>query len=216
MGWLPPASAPPSGPYPKTGPERLDVDELNRSGEILARSDSLAEAVATARRGDARGWDALFERFHADVHAYALARLGNWAAAEDVTQETFVAAVSSIRNLRDARTPAVQAWFLHICRHKLVDHLRRKSRQERHAEVGAPTVSDPVRIVEERQLAREMRESMEQLTEDQRDILVRRFVLDQSLEDVAAGTGRTVGAVKSMQHRALAALERILAARRAA
>jgi RNA polymerase sigma-70 factor (ECF subfamily) len=50
------------------------------------------------------------------------------------------------------------------------------------------------------------------LKEDQRDVLVRRFVLDQSLEEVAAGTGRSVGAVKSMQHRGLAALRRILPA----
>ena len=73
----------------------------------------------------------LFERFHADVHAYALARLGDWAGAEDVTQETFVAAVGSIRNLRDGREPVVQAWLLHICRHKVVDHVRRTVRQRR-------------------------------------------------------------------------------------
>jgi DNA-directed RNA polymerase specialized sigma24 family protein len=54
---------------------------------------------------------------------------------------------------------------------------------------------------------------MDDLTEDQRDILIRRFVLDQSLEDVAAGTGRRVGAIKSMQHRALATLARRLPGR---
>jgi RNA polymerase sigma-70 factor (ECF subfamily) len=54
------------------------------------------------------------------------------------------------------------------------------------------------------------------LTEDQRDIVVRRFVLDQSLEDVAATTGRTVGAVKSMQRRALETLRRALRPKRVA
>ena len=48
-----------------------------------------------------------------------------------------------------------------------------------------------------------VRTAMVHLTEDQRDVLIRRFVLDQSLEDVASTTKRTVGAVKSMQHRAL-------------
>ncbi len=51
---------------------------------------------------------------------------------------------------------------------------------------------------------------MAELTEDQRDILVRRFVLDQSLEEVASTTRRSVGAVKSLQHRALEAVRRAL------
>jgi RNA polymerase sigma-70 factor (ECF subfamily) len=51
---------------------------------------------------------------------------------------------------------------------------------------------------------------MEELTEEQREVLLRRFVLDQSLEQVAKATRRRVGAVKALQHRALAALERRL------
>ena len=155
----------------------------------------------------------LFERFHPDVHAYALARLGDWTAAEDVTQDTFVAAVRSIRSLRDDREPAVQAWFLHICRHKVLDHIRRRRRDDRPLALTAAAAPDPASVAESNLHAGEMRVAMEELTEDQRDILVRRFVLDQSLEDVAAATSRSIGAVKSLQHRALATLERILARR---
>lgn len=153
----------------------------------------------------------LFERFHPQVRAYALARLGDWTAADDVTQDTFVAAVRSIKTLRDDREPAVEAWFLHICRHKVVDHLRRRRRHERVVGPSEPP-PDPTLLIDARIRAAQMRVAMEELTEEQRDILIRRFVLDHSLEDVAAATGRTVGAVKSMQHRALATLERILAA----
>jgi DNA-directed RNA polymerase specialized sigma24 family protein len=96
-------------------------DESLRGGETLAEPNRLSHAVDAAQRGEARGWTELFERFHPDVHAYALARLGDLTAAEDVTQDVFVAAVRSIRTLRDRREPAVQAWFLHICRHKVMD-----------------------------------------------------------------------------------------------
>ena len=51
---------------------------------------------------------------------------------------------------------------------------------------------------------------MTHLTDEQQDILVRRFVLDQSLENVALTTRRSLGAVKSMQHRALESLRRAL------
>ena len=153
----------------------------------------------------------LFERFHGDVHAYALARLGDWAGAEDVTQEVFVAAVGALRRLRDRREPAVQAWFLRICRHKVADHIRRLSRQRRAHGEGRLDAADPEQIVLSRLRGAELRRALDRLTGEQRDILIRRFVLDQSLEDVAAGTSRSVGAVKSLQHRALAALERRLA-----
>jgi Sigma-70, region 4 len=71
----------------------------------------------------------------------------------------------------------------------------------------------PAATATQRAEAAEVRRAMDDLTEDQRDILIRRFVLDQSLEDVAAGTGRRVGAIKSMQHRALATLARRLPGR---
>jgi len=194
----------------------LLFDETDRDGADLADTTSLAEAVEAAQRGEARGWSALFERFYPDVHSYALARLGDLTAAEDVTQDVFVAAVTSIKTLRDRREPAVQAWFLHICRHKVIDHIRRGTRQRGLTFDAAPHVGDPGAIAEAHLEADRVREAMVELTEDQRDILVRRFVLDQSLEDVASTTRRTIGAVKSMQHRALESLRRALNRERAA
>ena len=191
-------------------------DEFHSGGENLAETNRLTQAVEAARRGEARGWDALFERFYPDVHSYALARLGDVTAAEDVTQDVFVAAVTSIRTLRDTREPAVQAWFLHICRYKVIDHIRRGSRQRGFALDTSVTWTDPGAVAELNLEADRVRAAMLVLTEDQRDILVRRFVLDQSLEDVAATTRRTVGAVKSMQHRALELLRRALRPKRAA
>jgi RNA polymerase sigma-70 factor (ECF subfamily) len=194
----------------------LIFDEFHRGGDNLAESNRLTQAVEAARRGEAPGWDALFERFYPDVHSYALARLGDLTAAEDVTQDVFVAAVTAIRTLRDPREPAVQAWFLHICRYKVIDHIRRGSRQ-RGFDLDAPVMwADPGAVAELNLEANRVRAAMVVLTEDQRDIVVRRFVLDQSLEDVAATTGRTVGAVKSMQHRALESLRRALRPKRVA
>ncbi len=191
-------------------------DETNRDGATLPGTTSLAQAVEAAQRGEARGWTALFERFYPDVHAYALARLGDLAAAEDVTQEVFVAAVTSIKTLRERSEPSVQAWFLHVCRHKVIDHIRRSSRQRELTLDAPPPLGDPGAIAEANLEADGVRSAMAELTEDQRDILVRRFVLDQSLEEVASTTRRSVGAVKSLQHRALESLRRALSRRRAA
>ncbi|MGA8666668.1 MAG: RNA polymerase sigma factor [Candidatus Dormiibacterota bacterium] len=214
----------PTGPSDRFGATRIPdaisadliFDESDSGGASLAETNRLAQAVEAAQRGEAHGWNALFERFYPDVHAYALARLGDLAAAEDVTQEVFVAAVTSIKTLRDRREPAVQAWFLHICRHKVVDHIRRGSRQRGLALDAGPPGADPGAIAEMNMEADRVRTAMVHLTEDQRDVLIRRFVLDQSLEDVASTTKRTVGAVKSIQHRALESLRRALSPKRAA
>ncbi|HVC05161.1 MAG TPA: RNA polymerase sigma factor [Candidatus Acidoferrales bacterium] len=192
-------------------------DESLRGGETLAEPNRLSHAVEAAQRGDAHGWSELFDRFHPDVHAYALARLRDLTAAEDVTQEVFVAAVHSIRSLRDRREPAVQAWFLHICRHKVMDHFRQNKRREATYFASPPAVQpDPSTIAETALESARVSRAMAELTDEQQDILVRRFVLDQSLDDVASTTGRSVGAVKSMQHRALESLRRVLDRTRAA
>jgi RNA polymerase sigma-70 factor (ECF subfamily) len=189
----------------------LIFDESERGGESLADPNHLAHAVAAAQRGEGQGWTALFERFYPDVHAYALARLGDLTTAEDVAQDVFVAAVTSIRTLRDKREPAVQAWFLHVCRHKVIDHIRREQRFRGNG-IGPERTPDPdpSAIAETNVEAVRVRAAMTHLTDEQQDILVRRFVLDQSLEDVASTTRRSLGAVKSMQHRALESLRRAL------
>jgi RNA polymerase sigma-70 factor (ECF subfamily) len=191
-------------------------DESVRGGDSLANPNRLAQAVEAARWGEAQGWTPLFERFYPDVHAYALARLGDLTAAEDVAQDVFVAAVTSIQGLRDPRGPAPQAWFLHICRHKVIDHIRRSSRHPTGAVRVEPAPDpDPSVIAETNLESQRVRAAMTRLTDEQQDILVRRFVLDQSLENVAATTRRSLGAV-SMQHRALESLRRALDPRRVA
>jgi RNA polymerase sigma-70 factor, ECF subfamily len=192
-------------------------DESERGGESLADPNRLEQAVDAARRGEGQGWTALFERFYPDVHAYALARLGDLTAAEDVAQDVFVAAVTSIKGLRDPREPALQAWFLHICRHKVIDHIRRLNRHPGGAVRFEPAPDpDPSAIAETNLESQRVRAAMTRLTDEQQDILVRRFVLDQSLENVAATTRRSLGAVKSMQHRALESLRRALDPKRVA
>jgi RNA polymerase sigma-70 factor, ECF subfamily len=165
-------------------------------------------AVEAASRGDASGWNWLFDRYHRVVLRYAMGRLGDLAAAEDVTQEVFVAAVHAIGRLRDRSEPGIEGWLLGIARNKAIDRVRRLGR-ERLAGGHAEVTADAAELVVSRITAAELRIAIEELSTDQREVVLRRFVLDQSLEQVAAATGRPIGAVKSMQHRALASLARI-------
>ena len=172
---------------------------------------SMTAAVEAAGRGDHAAWDFLFDRYHALVRRYALARLGEAAAADDVAQECFVAAVGALHRLRERSEQGVEAWLLGIARFKIADRVRAAQRERRLPALttAAPPAADAGELAVSRIHVAEVREAMQRLSPDQREVIERRFLLDQSLEEVAAATGRRVGAVKSLQHRALAALARI-------
>jgi RNA polymerase sigma-70 factor (ECF subfamily) len=187
-------------------PDALDIS-------VNAPEPSVAvDLVDAALRGHAWGWDGLFDRFYPSVHRYALARTGDRTAAEEIAQEVFVAAVGTLQRLRERSEAGIEGWFVAIARNKLADRARRRARDER---LPAPldaeaTAADAADVATANLAVAELRAAMEELTEEQRDVLVRRFVLDQSLDQVASATGRGVGAIKAMQHRALAALAKRL------
>jgi len=170
------------------------------------------ELVERAKNGDGKALDALLAQHLPMVYRFVSMRLGaDRANLDDVVQETLIAAASSIESLRAERDGAVPAWFLTIARHKVADHFRRSPM--RTEELGLQTATegpDVQEIVTERDRDRRLREAMRDLTPDQEEVLVLRFVLGFDLDQTAAITGRTPGAVKSLQHRGLASLEKLL------
>jgi len=183
---------------------------MNTAAVLLGGDDSARRAVRLARHGDPEGGDWLFDCYHRFVLRYAIGRLGDIDLAEDVTQEVFVAAVTSIHTLRGDASSAIEGWLLGIARHKIIDRRRRLASDARR-EV-APASSPPADAAEvaiQRLSVAEVRRAMDRLSDAQREVVTRRFVLDQSLEEVAASMRKPVGAVKSLQHRALASLLRL-------
>jgi RNA polymerase sigma-70 factor (ECF subfamily) len=101
----------------------------------------------------------------------------------------------------------LRRWVFTIAHNRVIDARRRASRRPAIAGDDVPDVAfDPQdEAVDPALLA-----ALDRLTDEQREVVVLRFVADLALEDVARITGRTAGAVKAMQHRALEALARIL------
>lgn len=192
-----------SATYPRTP---RTSDEM-----AVADSGSLAAAVAAASRGEAEGWDRLVDRFYGVVRRYAMARLGDSDVADEIAQEVFMAALTGISRLRAHQEPIVEAWFLGIAKNKIAQRARQRRPVEMPSLPGP--VHDACEITMTRIEASRVRRALEELTEDQRDVLVRRFVLDHSLQQVATATGRRLGAVKALQHRGLSALSRHLGRR---
>ncbi|HWJ61131.1 MAG TPA: sigma-70 family RNA polymerase sigma factor [Acidimicrobiales bacterium] len=100
----------------------------------------------------------------------------------------------------------LRRWLFTIARNRVIDARRRRSRRPRTVALG----SHDVEVDAPDEPDEELIAAMGALTDEQREVIALRFIADLPLEDVAHLTGRTVGATKSMQHRALDQLARRL------
>lgn len=125
---------------------------------------------------------------------------------EDLLGEVFLQAARDIRRFRGSDDD-MRRWVLAIARNRLIDAKRRAARRPQLTDAPVPDVAA---VPEAAEMDPELVRALDQLTAEQREVLVLRFVADLTLDDVAKVTKRKVGAVKAMQHRALSRLARIL------
>ncbi|MDP9387760.1 MAG: sigma-70 family RNA polymerase sigma factor [Actinomycetota bacterium] len=128
---------------------------------------------------------------------------------EDLLGEVFLQVARDLDRF-SGDDEALRRWVFAIAHNRLLDARRRQARRPTVADRDVPDapVAPPPDPFDPELVA-----ALGMLTADQREVVVLRFVADLPLDDVARITGRTVGAVKALQHRALDALSRMLAAR---
>lgn len=139
------------------------------------------------------------------VYGYLLARCHDVPLAEDLTAETFLAAVTAAR--RPGTPPPSVPWLIGVARHKLADHWRRREREERGLRLldGDGTVEDPW---DEAIDAIRARSVLERLGPHHRAALTLRYLDGLPVPEVAACLGRTVHATEALLVRARAAFRR--------
>lgn len=141
------------------------------------------------------------------VYGYLLPRCGNVALAEDLTAETFMAAVAASRCHPPPRVTV--GWLIGIARHKLVDHWRRAEREQRGlaaVEHGEPGSEDPWSEVLDAQSAHA---ALLRLSLPQRTALTLRYLDGLSVPEVARHLDRSVHATETLLVRARSALRRV-------
>lgn len=150
---------------------------------------------------------AIYRRALPQVHGYLLPRCGSASVAEDLTAETFMAAVTA--NRRENPPVLTVAWLIGVARHKLVDHWRRVGREERVvavAEGGCDGVDDPWPSHLDTDAAYA---ALAQLSAHHRAALALRYLDGLPVAEVAAMLGRSVHATETLLMRAKAALRRV-------
>jgi RNA polymerase sigma-70 factor, ECF subfamily len=163
------------------------------------------------RRLDSQVIGAVFDRYYPDVYRFVRYRQNDDAIAEDLASDVFVRLLEAVKAGRGPETN-LKAWLLATAAHLTTDQLRKKYRRPEAelSETAPDAAPGPAHESEQRERNQHLKNAMSTLTEEQQQVLTFRFNHSYSLEETAALMKKNVNAVKQLQFRALAALNRAL------
>ncbi|MBI2941691.1 MAG: sigma-70 family RNA polymerase sigma factor [Chloroflexi bacterium] len=166
--------------------------------------------VQRARTGDAPAFGKLYDLHLDRVYRYIYLRVSHAAEAEDLTEQVFLKAWESIGRYEDRGLPFA-AWLFRLAHNLVVDHYRtRRPSVDLNETLDHQSDDDPAAEVETRFEAAEVRAALGALSPEHQQVLILRFIEELSHGEVAAMLAKTEGATRVLQHRALAALARVL------
>jgi RNA polymerase sigma-70 factor (ECF subfamily) len=167
-----------------------------------------AKLLELARRFDPDALRTLHNRFYEPVYRYVHFKVSDAQASEDLTSDVFVRVLEALKRGRIWNTTP-DAWIFGIARNVVADHYRHKSRRSEidlDERLTMPDEQGPTQQAMSAEQREELTQAITSLTEEQRDVILLRFMEGLSINDVAEVLNKTPGAVKGLQHRALRAL----------
>jgi len=180
---------------------------------VLVNFDADRSAVEAARR-DPRAFEALYRKYVAQVYSFALYELRNTHAAEDMTAQVFLKALSGLSSFREqAEVPgsSFRVWLFQIARNALSNERRRVRRHPESPIELAFDVSSgedvAAQALEREQLNRAW-QHIDKLPTERRQALLLRFVEEMSTREIGEVLGRSEGATRVLIHRALMTVAR--------
>ena len=181
--------------------------------------EQITSLLPRCQRGDAAAVETLYDLYADRLYRYMLARVGDPEVAADLSTELFVRVIRNLSSFRlNEKRPAASfsAWIYRIAANLVTDHHRQAKRapqvsltEELRLSAGDPS---PQRMAEQRELFARLGRAMQGLSEEQRLVILAKFGEGMSNTEVATWLGKSEGAVKSLQHRALQTLGRLLGA----
>lgn len=167
--------------------------------------------IKRAQAGDLEAFEALYEQHYTAVYTYIYYRVGHRPTAEDLAGDVFEKMVTKINSWQPRGKPFI-AWLYTIAGNIVRNHVKRENYVEWHplnhqdADHGESVMAQISKKLQTEQLV----QALHQLTEDQRQVIVCRFLKGDSISAVATALGKTETGIKALQRRALQALNRQL------
>lgn len=174
-------------------------------------ADELA-LLARARQLDPEALTQIHETYYVPIFRYVAFRVGDRDTAEDLTSEVFTRLLTALRD-RHAPQNTLRGWLYGVAAKVINDHHRRAYRapQTELDESLGSSEHDPATLIEHQLTQENLQQALQTLTDEQRHVLSLRFGAELPIQEVARVLGKTEGAIKQLQARAVAALARQLA-----
>ena len=170
------------------------------------------QLVELAQYGDAHALAVLHDRHWQAIYTYIYYRVFDQALAEDLTADVFVRMVEAIDRYQD-RGKTILPWLYTISKNRVTDYFRKNGKEPSIVSLEENPVidnSDPEETIIDRSDIDCVKSALKHLTELQRQVVIGKFIEGRSNREVAELIDRSEGSIKSLQHRALAALRRII------
>ena len=161
-----------------------------------------------AQQGDADAFAELYRAHVQTIYRYIYHRVSDTHLAEDLTGDVFTKALEGLPAYREQGRPFV-AWLYRIAHARVVDHYRRVERRPVESDVEADLIPVTPNLDEgilRRQAARALQEAIAELTDEQQQVVILRFVEGCRIELVAEIMDKNANAIKALQYRALRSL----------
>ncbi len=173
------------------------------AAQVVAEEPDERLLVEAAQRDPVKFGD-LYELHFERIYAFISRRVSDRQTAEDLTSDVFHKALANLRSYEDRGAPFA-GWLFRIAANAVADQFKRTAREIALSseEPPQPSVQPDLEAIEHR--ARLFR-LVEKLPEDQRGVIVQRFVEQKSIREIAQELKRSEGAVKQLQFRALQSL----------
>lgn len=184
---------------PGTGPAQI----LSEDHEALL--------VERATQGDKKAIAELYGCHVESIYRYTVSRVRDETVAEDLTAQVFVGMLEGLPMYQPRGRPFV-CWLYRMACARTADHWRKTQRRV-EVDLDERTIASQDRPGARLEAEEDWLTAMDllaQLSDDQQDVLILRFVGEMSLAEVAETLAKSVGATKALQHRALASLSRLL------
>ncbi len=178
----------------------------------MPSSIDLPSTIARAREGNPQAIRELYDVYSDPVRRYCYVRLGDNESAQDCVQEVFVCIWKGVKNFEYRGDLSFTAWLYTIANNVLVSHIRKRKRVQQVSLTPELNLTDSRSLDSARNICDRLalRQAIEQLTLEQQQVITFKFFVGLSNLEIAEILGRSEGAVKALQHRAINRLQHML------
>src|SRR3989344_8402608 len=167
--------------------------------------DGENKLIRDAIRGVSSAFGSLYGHYQPQIYRFVFLKVGRREEAEDITHQVFLSAWTSIASYEERGYP-FSSWLYQIGRNKVIDHYRAQRTDLPLQDAEETLVSDedsPLEDFETKATMEEVHLAIMKLKPEYQEVIILRFVEDLPLKDVALTLGKSEGAIKLLQHRAI-------------